>query len=92
VQQIEHLGHPAVLITPQHGRLTIYGRFAASPYAEDRRVELRDLHNGRIHGEWFSTVCPQGELGTQPLSELTVISAEEFSEAYQRNWDPGEAE
>jgi hypothetical protein len=73
-----------VIITPQFDNLVIYGRHVTSPYPEDNR--LMERNPSRILGEWFSVVCPEGEVGTVPVETCTIISAEEFSAAYARDW------
>jgi len=75
------------IITPQVGRLIIYGREVGSPYEEDQPdLEAMKKRGERVMGEWFSTYAPDGELGTQQLSECVPISVEEFSAAFQRGW------
>jgi hypothetical protein len=75
-----------VIITPQLGRLVIYGRMIKSKYAEDWPVEAMERERGRIMGEWYSTACVDGEPGFVWLNICDQISAEEFSAAYQRGW------
>jgi hypothetical protein len=75
VQQLEN----AVMITPQFANLTIYGR--------EVKPDPKDELNGRILGEWFSIACLLGEVGTVPSEWCELISAEEFSAAYTRNWE-----
>jgi hypothetical protein len=75
------------IITPQVGRLIIYGREVGSPYEDDQPdLEAMKARGERVLGEWFSTVCREGELGTQQLSECVPISVEEFSAAFERGW------
>lgn len=81
------------VITPTAGmRLVIYGRLCEGKYAEDRADDERLREQGRILGEWFSPLCPQGELGTVDLSICKPISAEEFSAAFVRGWTEPEPE
>lgn len=78
----------SVIFTPLFENLVIYGRRIRSTYAEDWPMEARALERGRVMGEWFSVACPDGELGTNPLQACEEITAEEFSAAYQRGWEP----
>ena len=80
-------GRESVIITPQVGRLVIYGRMIKSTYREDWPLEQQARERGRVMGEWFSTACPQGELGSQELAACEQITAAEFSAAYQRGWE-----
>ena len=79
------VGEVAV-ITPQFGRLVIYGRKVCSPYEEDAAIEAMELERGRVLGEWFSTACMEGECGFVRLDVCRQITAAEFSAAYQRGW------
>jgi hypothetical protein len=84
---IQDLGENTVLITPTFDNLRIYGREVGSSYAEDQKM-LRNLaRNGKINGEWFSTACPEGELGIVPGDECDELTAEEFSTAFKRQWE-----
>jgi hypothetical protein len=79
------------VITPQVGRLVIYGREVGSPYDDDQPdLEAMKRRGERVMGEWFSPVCREGELGTQDLSQCVPISAEEFSAAFLRRWEEEE--
>lgn len=75
-----------VVLTPTFEKLAIYGRVVGSPFPEDAVAFRRMQMYGRVMGEWFSVACPDGELGTNALADLTEISAEAFSAAYQRGW------
>jgi len=77
-----------VVLTPTFEKLAIYGREVGSPYPEDQPTLRLAERRGRIMGEWFSVVEPDGELGTNALADLTEITPEEFSAAYQRGWAP----
>jgi hypothetical protein len=85
-------GRETVILTPQLGRLTIYGQQCDSPYPEDSRGLRVALENGRIMGQWFSAACPDGELGMVALDVCTEISEVEFSAAFQRGWRMPKAE
>jgi len=67
-----------VVITPQFDNLHVYGR--------EMQEEPDEHRDGILFGEWFSTACPEGELGTVNVRECRYISAEAFSDAYQRGW------
>ena|SRR5215471_11639825 len=76
-----------VVLTPTFDKLHIYGREVGSPFPEDIQSFRRLAQLGRLMGEWFSVACPEGEMGSQAIEELTEITAEEFSAAYQRGWE-----
>lgn len=79
-------GRESVIITPQFGRLVIYGRLVKSKFPEDWNFEVIERERGRILGEWFSTACPEGECGFVWLNTCEQITAADFSAAYQRGW------
>jgi hypothetical protein len=74
------------LITLQVGRVVIYGREVLSPFLEDIDAEHRWRRNGRFMGEWFSVVCPDGELGSAAYDDCVAITPEHFSLAFGRGW------
>ena len=61
--------------------LMIYGYETDSPYVEDHEGIDKAEANGWTFGEWFSEVCPEGELGGQRASRLIEITEAEFEEA-----------
>src|SRR5262245_29128435 len=68
-----------LVITPTAGqRIVIYGRACVE--------DPEDFRAGWMLGEWFSRVCPEGELGMARWNEIQNIDAEEFSAAYERGW------
>jgi len=75
----QHPNPSTVIITPQFDHLHIYGR--------EMQEEPDEVREGISFGEFFSTACPEGELGTVRTEELTYISREEFSAAYARGWE-----
>jgi len=77
---VQHPADDVVIITPTFDHLHIWGRQMQED--DDERRE------GRVFGEWFSTACPGGELGTVDLDEVGFISEQEFSDAYMRGWEP----
>lgn len=83
--EIEGVG-PSIIFTPLFENLVIYGREVTSPYEEDLEGLERLKKMGRVMGEWFSTACPEGEIGSQDLSQCEEISVAEFSAAFQRGW------
>lgn len=83
---VDQSGREIRVITPQTGRVVIFGRLVHSPYTEDAEGEELLRQRGRIMGEWFSPLCPDGELGSVELAVCKQISAEEFSAAFQRGW------
>ncbi len=62
-------------------------------YEDDSEDERDQQHidlamkRGLIYGRWFSVLCVDGEIGTQPLSELTQITQAQFEEAQQRGFN-----
>ena len=75
-----------VVFTPRFDSLVIYGRTVSSIYPEDEESYKRLAQLKRVMGEWFSEVCPEGELGSHALADLTPISEGEFAAAYDRGW------
>jgi hypothetical protein len=69
-----------------HEPLLIYGRKIKSRYPEDQDYLRRLEAEGCIFTESFSIACVEGEIGSQPLGELTEIDKEEFEEARERGW------
>ena len=66
--------------------LTIYGHRIDSPYEEDQEYMRTLAARGVIYTESFSVACPQGELGSWGLHQVTAISKEQFEEARRRQW------
>lgn len=77
---------PIVIFTPTFDKLAVYGREVTSPYEEDLDGLQRLKERGRVMGEWFSVACPEGELGSMALDEITEITVEQFSAAFKREW------
>lgn len=75
-----------VVVTPQFDNLHVYGRSVTSTDPEDVKEDLRLGKQGRFLAEWFSVVCPEGELGTMAFYDVEEITAEQFSAAYERGW------
>ena len=89
IPPVQYPDENTAIITPTFTDLHIYG-CEVKPYDYEEGQML--LRAARVMGYWHSTACPEGELGTVALQELTKISAEDFSAAYQRGWLPkGEA-
>src|SRR5262245_8301279 len=85
IPEEQHPEPGVVIVTPTFDNLHIYGR-EMWPEDVDDYDRLRASY--RVMGEFFSVACPEGELGTVHEKDLTYISAEEFSAAYQRGWLP----
>ena len=81
-------GEGFAVITPRFDNLHIYGRAVGSPYPEDAKADLQLQERGRFMGEWFSTACPEGELGSMAYDDVEPITKAEFSAAYERGWKP----
>lgn len=41
---------------------------------------------GCVFGKAYSMACPEGEYGSTPVSDATLITQEEFQEAKRREW------
>lgn len=78
-------GFDFVIVMP--GKFTIWGRKVGSPYREDQKPIARAEKRGYIMGEWFSTACPDGELGTHHKSAVFAIPESEFIAAWKRGWE-----
>lgn len=77
------------ILTPQFTNLVIYGRKHPSPYKEDIPREREMAERGRYMTECFSVECPEGELGSVSIGDVTPITKEEFTQAQSRQWiDP----
>ncbi len=46
----------------------------------------RWLHAGLLYGMAYSIACVQGELGSTPIREATLITQEAFEQAKQKDW------
>lgn len=85
------------LLTPQerfwvlaYPDLTVYGhsvdRWTRKHYPEDMEA-TRQMHlNGRDFGCWHSVVCPEGELGSNPVFMLRRITKDEYEAAEEGGW------
>lgn len=76
----------AMHVPLSEGALVIYGRKIVSRYPEDADYIRRLEADGGIFTESFSVAAPTGEIGAQPLSEVTEITREEFEQARARGW------
>lgn len=74
------------IYTPAFDGLKVWGRVVGSPFAEDHEGLKRLVDKGRVWGQWFSEVVPEGEIGSMALEDVEEISAKEFSDAYKRRW------
>lgn len=80
-------GKQMVVITPQTGRLIIFGRLTPSPYPEDVRQEKRAWEQrGSFPAHNYSVLCPDGEYGMVPVSDVEPITEAEFNAARERGW------
>ncbi len=64
----------------------IYGYEDDSEFDADHQAIDAAMKRGFVFGRWFSTLCVDGEPGSQPFSELKLISKEEFEAAQRREW------
>ena len=71
---------------PAFDELKVWGRVVGSPYAEDQEGLRTLFDRGRVYAQWFSEIVPEGEIGSMALEEVIEISAEEFSQAFNRGW------
>jgi hypothetical protein len=81
----EGVGGFDFIVTPRL-KITIWGRKVGSPFAEDQQPLADAEQRGYIMGEWFSTISPEGELGTHHASGLNTIPEHEFNQAWKRGW------
>lgn len=76
--------------TPLHANpklIVIYGFHAMSRYREDHQLERNAFLEGRaLTGWWFSTVCPEGEPGFQPIPTLVPLHRADFFHAARHGW------
>lgn len=78
-------GDPTILLVDEP--VTIYGYAERSPYAEDQAAERDAWRTHRAFMAWcFSPLCPEGEIGFVPLSDVEEITAEEFAAARGAGW------
>ena len=64
----------------------IYGYEDDSEIDEDHRTIDAAMKRGLIFGRWFSTICVEGEWGSQPIRELKDITREEFEAVEKSGW------
>jgi hypothetical protein len=66
-------GHYFVMLVDDLG-LTVYGEALDSSYPEDKELIDEARERGYIFGRWYSSVVPDGELGSNHISRCTPIS------------------
>jgi hypothetical protein len=71
-------GWDFVYMAIHDGPLNIYGYEERSKHPDDKRIMDEKYEQGFIYGQWFSSNCPEGELGFHHLSRLTEITESEF--------------
>lgn len=71
------------VLTPSFTNLMIYGHRESSGDTHHDHVLAR---RGRAYAECFSVACPEGEVGSVDILDVTPITKEEFEEAKNRKW------
>lgn len=71
---------------PHEAGLTIWGLEKPSSFEEDNQMIDDATKRGYIFGEYFSEVCPEGELGSNHESRMFPVGAELFVMAREDKW------
>ena len=65
----------------------IFGEAKVSEHEEDREMDAEQPWYQLVRA--YSSACPDGELGTTPVCDMTPISDEMFENAKAAGWDAG---